>query len=196
MKLRGYLHSKYLFGKPFLFLVLIFFLVSVGFYYLAYKKDSKKDLNIFPQAQNSPEERENNNSEDHPIDDQDGVKRGVLEPNIYSKEKIFSLIEKAKLVGTFNVGRTARLGSLSVTLYETKEGTYRSLTLDKDNQRINEGYFSAHIKVYNRSYSTTEEIVIGLEDDLGNQYVTDDLIATYIDGVEDLVGLEMLFHKV
>lgn len=104
---------------------------------------------------------------------------------LYTKEELFCILQKGTAVGAFEVGDTARLGGLQITLHEAGLGTYKSLELDANNQRIYKNYFSAGVRVYNTSYSATEEIIVGLEDDFGNQYIMDHSIASYLDGIED-----------
>jgi len=104
---------------------------------------------------------------------------------LYTKEETFSILKRGTLVNTFQVGDTARLGTLQITLYDAHDSTYKSLELDENNQRVYKDYFRARVRVYNTGYNSTEDIVMGLEDDLGNQYIMDHSFSSYLDGITD-----------
>lgn len=103
---------------------------------------------------------------------------------LYSKEELFTILQKGNQTGTFKVGETAALGDLQITVFEANDGTYKSLDLDADNKRIYKNYFKARVRIFNPGIRT-DEIIVGLEDDLGNQYITDNSITIYLDGVPD-----------
>ncbi len=101
------------------------------------------------------------------------------------KIDIFAEAAKGELVGTFAVGSVARLGELEVTLYNIRNGSFSTLELDKNNNRISKNYVAANLKVFNTGSMTTEILFIGLEDDKGNQYEMDKSASSYLNDIKD-----------
>lgn len=102
-------------------------------------------------------------------------------------QSVFSLFKKSELVGSGSgIGETAWLGNLRVTLHGIAEGTYRPLEVDDTGTRVEKGYFGADIEVYNSDLNTTDFLLYGLTDDLGNEYERDFEIDFYLDEIQDL----------
>ena len=103
------------------------------------------------------------------------------------EQSIFSIFKKGELVATgTGVGQTVWLGNLRVTLFDVRDGSYRPLELDDRGQRVTRGYFGADIEVYNSDLNTTDFLIYGLTDDLGNEYERDFDIDFYLDDIQDL----------
>jgi hypothetical protein len=119
------------------------------------------------------------------------------ESNAGKKEKIdiFTEIKKGELVGTFGFNEKARLGDLEITLLNTKEGSFRTLELDKNNKRIVRNYFGIQAKVFNTGNITTEILFIGLKDEKSNKYELDHSVAFYVDGLKDFGISKQVFPR-
>lgn len=103
------------------------------------------------------------------------------------KADVFTEATKGELVGTFivNPNEKARLGELEIILYNIRKGSFRTLELDQNNNRINKNYVGANLKVFNTSSITTENLFIGLEDSKSNQYEMDKSASSYIGDIKD-----------
>ena len=78
------------------------------------------------------------------------------------------------------MGQTAKLGSLEISFYDFKEGDYETSKVDENLQRIREKYLAAQIKVFNPSSDQTENILIILMDDQGNEYKINHSVPLYV----------------
>ncbi len=103
------------------------------------------------------------------------------------KIDIFAEADKGELAGTFSVNpnEIARLGDLEITLYNIQKGSFRTLELDQNNNRISKNYVAANLKVFNTSNVTAENLFIGLEDSKGNQYEMDKGASSYLNDIKD-----------
>ncbi len=103
------------------------------------------------------------------------------------EQSIFSIFKRGELVATGSgVGQTVWLGNLRVTLFDARDGSYRPLELDDRGQRITREYFGADIEVYNSDLNTTDFLIYGLTDDIGNEYERDFDVDFYLDDIQDL----------
>lgn len=113
--------------------------------------------------------------------------RGWSEERVEMKNKADeeNLLFKSDIVATAGIGQTAKLGSLEITFYNAKESSYQSLDLDVNHQRITKNYLAAQIKVFNPTNDRTENLLIGLTDERGNNYRLDPSVLSYTSDLKD-----------
>jgi len=124
-----------------------------------------------------------------------GKEEAIGDKPIDKKEAMFSSIEKAELAGTFAPSEVARVGSMEVTIYNVKEGSFTSFDRDENDNRIEKKYFAANIKVFNDSEVANDTLLIGLEDDAGNRYAIDNSIEFYVDNMKGFGPDENVYHR-
>ena len=124
-----------------------------------------------------------------------GGENGTKDKPIDKKEAMFSSIEKAELAGTFAPSEVARVGSMEVTIYNVKEGSFTSFDRDENDNRIEKKYFAANIKIFNDSEVANDTLLIGLEDDAGNRYAIDNSIEFYVDNMKGFGPDENVYHR-
>lgn len=120
-------------------------------------------------------------------------KEGEIAVELVDKDAI--LFEGAPSV-IFELGQTAKLGVLEIDAYNIKESSYLALELDENYQRITKRYLTVPIKVFNPSFDTTENLLIGLIDDKGNKYRPNFSIAHDIPELKDFTRNMMIFPRI
>jgi len=105
------------------------------------------------------------------------------------KIDVLKAINKGKLVGTSKLGETINMGNLEITLWNTKEGSYKSFELDPSNNRISKTYFGANMKIFNTGsgpgLDNNEILYMIYEDDFGKQYERDSIIEFLLGNIKD-----------
>jgi len=108
----------------------------------------------------------------------------------------FPQVLKGTSIGTADVGSTAYLGDLEITVQNFNEGSYIDLAIDPvTGQRIQRGYGQARIKIFNTSSEDTDIIYFGMTDDLGNQYDHDSSVAAFVGGAKDFGRGRQMFPR-
>jgi len=102
---------------------------------------------------------------------------------------VLAEIKKGKLIGTAKVGETINMGNLEITLYNTKEGSYKTLERDISNNRISATFFGANMKIFNTAFGpgleNNEVLFMSLEDDSGKKHERDPSIEFLLGNIKD-----------
>jgi len=105
------------------------------------------------------------------------------------KVDVLGEIKKGKLVGTSKLGETINMGNLEITLYNTKEGSYKTFERDISNNRISKTFFGANMKIFNTAsgpgLENNEILFMSLQDDLGKVYERDPSIEFLLGNIKD-----------
>lgn len=115
----------------------------------------------------------------------------------YSGEKleVFPILNKGKIVGTFQVGDKANLGDLQVTLRNTREDSYRTLEVDSSGKRIVRSYFGIQLEIFNTSSNANDRIFFGLTDENGNKYERNKEIEFYLNDTKDFGSAKEIYPR-
>ncbi len=106
-----------------------------------------------------------------------------------------NILFKGKTNVTAKMGDSVNLGNLKVDFYNIKESSYLSFDKDSNQNRITVRYLAAQISVQNISGDKTENILIGLKDDKGNNYRLDFAVPFYVDDTRDFGRNMMMFPR-
>jgi len=143
------------------FAVIIFFIGFVSLYFY-FPRGGEGDNGSGRQASESS----NSNS-------------ATIQPNILTS------LDSGDLVGTFTISERGTLGDMLIDVHAIVEGSYKTLQVDSDENRLDKDYLGINIEIFNLSHTERDELFIGLEDDLGNEYNLDPSLAFYLGSVKE-----------
>lgn len=108
-----------------------------------------------------------------------------INSNWSNQDATGNLLFKEQPIYVHQIGETAKIGSLEINLYNYKESSFQTLEVNKEYQRIEKKYIALQIRVFNISSDETENLSFGLLDDLGNQYLPDYSISSYVPDLKE-----------
>ncbi len=124
------------------------------------------------------------------------VGKSFINPEVVNKQTDDDILFGGKPTAIFNLGQTAKLGSLEITIDDKKESSYTSLELDENYQRTKIDYLAIRVKVFNPSPTQTENLLIGLIDNQKSKYKPSFSIAHDIAELKDFSRNTSIFPRI
>jgi len=110
-------------------------------------------------------------------------------------KELIATIKGGELAGRYKVEDRVQFGDLEVTIHNKREGSYDTLETNFNGERVQKGYYSALIQVFNMSNNTNDILLFALTDDKGNDYLRDQSIEFFLDSTKDFGPAKEIYPR-